>query len=112
MTEPEDHALRAELVDEITEAVVTPTDPRVRAKVISELVHEVDEAVKWRHQRHPHGQEERSLGGLVDAAEAHQERMQTLGESLHEDNLDGDTVLQEETELPRRGISKGGATAI
>lgn len=107
MSDADDHVLSAELMDEITEAVVKPTDARVRAKVINELVHEVDEAVKWRHQHHPDGQEERSLVGLVDAAQAHQERMENLGDDVgSEDGENGSDSP------PRRGAPKGGATAI
>lgn len=104
MSDPDGHALRAELVDEITEAVVKPTDARVRAQVITELVHEVDEAVKWRHQQDPDGQEERSLAPLVEAAAAHQERMETLGDV-------GDR--EEDPEHPRGTPQRsGGSTAI
>ncbi len=107
MNDADDHVLSAQLMDEITEAVVKPTDPRVRAKVITELVHEVDEAVKWRHQLHPDGQEERSLTGLVDAAQAHQQRMDSLG-----DDVDGEGGENATGSAPRRRAPRGGATAI
>lgn len=67
--------LSAELIDGITEAVASPTDPRVRAAVIADLVHEVGEAVRWRNERHPGGEEEQSLETLVAAAAVHRHRM-------------------------------------
>jgi hypothetical protein len=71
--------LSAELIDQITEAVVTTEDARDRADIIAELVHQVDEAVKWRNERHPGGAEERSLATLVDAAARHRARMSGAG---------------------------------
>lgn len=106
MSDPDGHVLRAELVDEITEAVVKPADPSVRAQVIDELVHEVDEAVKWRHQDEPGGQEERSLAPLVEAAAAHRERMQTLSSASEEDPEDPRGEPRPNTP------SGGGSTAI
>jgi len=78
--------LSAELIDGITEAVVRPTDPRVRADVIADLVHEVDEAVKWRNERHPGGEEELSLAGLVTAAAVHRHRMDDVPVDLDDDD--------------------------
>ena len=69
------YQLSAELIDGITEAVASPTDARVRADVIAHLVHEVGEAVKWRNERHPGGEEEQSLETLVAAAAVHRHRM-------------------------------------
>lgn len=103
MADPDDSLLRAELIDEITEAVVKPADARVRAKVITELVHEVDEAVKWRHQRNPDGQEERSLVTLVDAAAAHQDRMDTLGDDTAAEKADEGGEPSRRGEAPRNG---------
>jgi hypothetical protein len=78
--------LSAELIDGITEAVASTTDPRVRADVIADLVHEVDEAVKWRNERHPGGQEEQSLAALVIAAEVHRHRMDDVDEEVDDDD--------------------------
>ena len=80
------HQLSAELIDGITEAVVSPTDPRARADVISDLVHEVDEAVKWRNERHPGGEEELSLAALVTAAEVHRHRMDDVPVDLDDED--------------------------
>jgi len=108
MSDSDDHALSAELIDEITEAVVKPADPRDRAEVIVDLVNEVDQAVKWRHQLHPDGQEERSLAPLVEAAADHRGRMEGLGE-----DPDSEDEPKAAPTAPRRVAKpRGGSTAI
>lgn len=84
--ERNDPALRAELIDEITEAVVKADQPSGRAQVIADLVHEVDEVVKWRHQPQPVSEEEQSLTRLVDAAATHQHDMNDLDETTDPDH--------------------------
>jgi hypothetical protein len=106
---PRDHHLSAELIDSITEAVASPVDPRERADVISFLVHEVDEAVKWRNERHPGGEEEQSLATLVTAAAVHRHRMDDVVE-LVDDEDDVDTVTGQDfqqlaTPAPARPVS-------
>lgn len=81
-----DPELRAELIDEITEAVVKADQPSDRAQVIADLVHEVDEVVKWRHQPHPGSAEEQSLTRLVDAAATHQHDMNNLDNTIDPDH--------------------------
>jgi alkylhydroperoxidase family enzyme len=78
--------LSAELIDGITEAVASPTDARVRADVISDLIHEVDEAVKWRNERHPGGEEEQSLATLTAAAAVHRHRMDDVDDEVDEED--------------------------
>lgn len=92
----EDPVLSADLIDGITEAVVKPADPSVRAAVIADLVHEVDEAVKWRHELDPGKEEEQSVGKLVEAAASHQQRM---------DEMDGsaDDMPEIEDDQDKRG---------
>lgn len=101
-----DHVLSAELLDGLTEAIVKPGDPRVRAQVISEMVHEVDEAVRWRHQLHPGSEEEQSLVALVEAAADHQERMAELGETV-----DADDDQTGQAGLGRRRLPSGSHPA-
>ena len=91
--------LSAELIDGITEAVASTTDPRVRADVIADLVHEVDEAVKWRNERHPGGEEEQSLAALVAAAAVHRHRMDDV------DEFDEDDSLEPVTKSENRGAA-------
>lgn len=81
-----DPELSAELIDEITEAVVKADQPSGRAQVIVDLVHEVDEVVKWRHQPHPGSAEEQSLTRLVDAAATHQHDMNDLDDITDRDD--------------------------
>jgi hypothetical protein len=68
------------MLDAITEAVVKPEDPKVRAEVISDLVQEIDEVVKWRHATDGDLEELRSLQEVVDAATKHVERMSEVSE--------------------------------
>jgi len=90
--------LSAELIDGITEAVASPTDARVRADVIADLVHEVDEAVKWRNERHPGGVEEQSLATLVTAAAVHRHRMDDVSD---DDQLETDASDRSSTVTER-----------
>lgn len=87
------HHLSAELIDGITEAVASPTDPRLRADVIADLVHEVGEAVKWRNEGHPGGEEEQSLETLMAAAAVHRHRMDDV--DPEDDQLDEGTSSPE-----------------
>ncbi|HEX8510799.1 MAG TPA: hypothetical protein VF635_15035 [Propionibacteriaceae bacterium] len=104
-----DQGLSADLLDGLTEAVVKPADPRVRAKVIRELVHEVDEAVRWRHSADPGGQEEQSLAALVDAAAGHQERMAELSDPAVQGLEDATAAAEavDERTLARRRRAEG-----
>ena len=108
--------LSAELIDGITEAVASPTDPRVRADVIAHLVHEVDEAVKWRNERHPGGVEEQSLATLVTAAEVHRHRMDDVDEmddDSEDDQLESDASGRSSsvTERDFQALAARSATA-
>lgn len=69
--------LRAELVDEVTEAVAAPDDPFLRAVAIRAILAHVVEAVAWRHglDSSSDDAEQRSLVALTTAAEQHLRRM-------------------------------------
>jgi hypothetical protein len=101
------HQLSAELIDGITEAVASPTDPRSRAEVIADLVHEVDEAVKWRNERHPGGEEEQSLAALVEAAAVHRHRMDEVDESDEDEDERAESTIVRETSDRARPAGSG-----
>jgi hypothetical protein len=67
--------LSPELVDLITEAVAMPATAEARAKVISAILLRALDAVTWRQGLGGGGREESSLLPVVQAAEAHRQRM-------------------------------------
>ncbi len=69
------YALRAELVDEVTEAVATPDNPLLRAIAIRAILSHVAEAVTWRQGIDSDDDEQQSLAALTTAAEQHLQRM-------------------------------------
>lgn len=69
------HKLDAQLVDALTEAVALAPTREARAAVISDLVNEIDEVVKWRNTVEGDTQEVVSVETLVDAATDHADRM-------------------------------------
>lgn len=75
------YALRAELVDEVTEAVATPDDPLLRALAIRAILAHVAEAVAWRQGIDSHNDEQQSLTALTTAAEQHLQRMRASAAS-------------------------------
>jgi len=67
--------LSSELVDWLTEAVVLPDDPQLRAERICAIVEAVVEAVGWRAGYHGETAELVSVSAILDAAQAHQTLM-------------------------------------
>lgn len=71
----------AEVLDAITEAVVKPSDPVVRAHVVAQLVEEIDAAIAWRHERDEDPlQEEASLHQVFEEASSHEKRMEAAAD--------------------------------
>ena len=69
------HKLDAQLVDALTEAVALAPTREARAAVISDLVNEIDEVVKWRNAAEADTEEVVSVETLVEAATGHADRM-------------------------------------
>jgi len=63
--------LEVGLVDALTEAVVLPPSRAERAAIINQVVHEIDDVVKWRHTFDGDERELQSLQTVVEAASQH-----------------------------------------
>jgi len=75
-------ALSPELVDLITEAVAMPATAAARAEVVHAMLLRALDAVSWRQEFVGDGTEEASLLGVLQAAEAHRQRMAVFPERL------------------------------
>lgn len=72
-----DH-LTGVLIDEISEAVVSPPDAHARSAAICSLIREVYESMEWLHGADAQNEELASLSRVVAEAQAHQQRMSAL----------------------------------
>lgn len=81
LTEPRSRALPAELLDGITDAVVSAPDSQARAEVIGGLVEEIYASVAWLSTE-PHCEELVSLQRLLHETDAHRERLKQSGRLL------------------------------
>src|SRR5918997_7030722 len=68
-------ALPPELVDLITEAVAMPATAAARAEVVQAMLLRALDAISWRQEFVGDGTEEASLLRVLQAAEAHRQRM-------------------------------------
>ena len=74
--------LSPELVDLITEAVAMPHTATARAEVIGAMLSRALDAVTWRQGLLGDGTEEASVLRVVQAAEAHRQRMAMVADRI------------------------------
>ena len=74
--------LEVGLVDALTEAVVLPPSAAERAAIINQVVHEIDDVVKWRHTFEGDERELQSLQTVVEAASRHLNSMHAAEHEL------------------------------
>lgn len=74
--------LDSELIDRLTEAVVLPGDPQLRADRVYAIVEAVVEAVGWRAGEDAASGELQSVSGLLEAAWAHRSRIRDSSSAL------------------------------
>lgn len=74
--------LSGEVIDGITDGVVSRDDPVARAEAVAGIVLEIVEAVRWRCAEADGSGEVASLARLVAEAEAHRDRMRGAARTL------------------------------
>lgn len=74
--------LSGEVLDGITDGVVSQDDPVARAEVVAGIVREIVEGVRWRCADRAGSEEVAGLEQLVAEAEAHRDRMREASRTL------------------------------